>query len=78
MTEDPNPLEVIGGNHPPEPIAPLLPTAEEYETFWKAAFAEIIAKALDVRVGMKKVPAIDNAEIAAYTTSVDTINECID
>lgn len=69
MTEDPNPLEVIGGNHPPEPIAPLLPAAEEYETFWKAKFAEIIAKALDVRVGMKKVPAIDNAEIAAQLTS---------
>lgn len=69
MTEDTNPREVIGANNPPGPIPPTLPTEAEYIAFWAVHFAEIIAKALDVRVGMKKVPAIDGAEIAAAATS---------
>lgn len=70
MTEDTNDRAVPGDNLPPEPIAPVFPTAEELIAYWAAKFAETIAKALDVRVGMKKVPEIDATSAPAATSFV--------
>lgn len=70
MTEDTNDRAVPGDNHPPEPVAPVFPTAEELIAYWTAKFAETIAKTLDIRVGMKKVPKIDATNAPAATSFV--------
>lgn len=69
MNEAENERAVTGGNMPPEPIAPLWPTADEIAAHLTALFADKLKAAADMRVGMVKIPAIDNADVAANATS---------